>query len=350
LAGVLLNKRMANELQLRVEQIVWETRDTATFYLRELSGQKITYQAGQFITLLFHHHQEEIRRSYSLSSSPDEELLAITVKRIENGEISRFLLMHTQVGDVWPAIAPAGKFTITEPVTAPHLVYFAAGGGIAPVYAHVKYLLARQGSSRITLVYSSQREDDIIFKPQLEALAERNSSRFAIRYFISSQHKRLNNIGVEQLVNQLIPVAELHDAEFYLCGPFEYMRMVRLTLQFMDVEARHIHRENFVLETVPVLSAITNFPPRKLRIFFNNEWHDVMAGENQSILQAAWQNNIRLPFSCRSGLCSACAARCTGGKVELMKNEVLTDDDLAKGWILTCTGYALSDDVVIELK
>ncbi|GAB2702388.1 phenylacetate-CoA oxygenase/reductase subunit PaaK [Mucilaginibacter koreensis] len=341
---------MANELQLRVERIVWETPDTATFYLKELSGQKVNYLAGQFITLLFQHHQEEIRRSYSLSSSPDEELLAITVKRVENGEISRFLLMHTKVGDVWPAIPPAGKFTVAEPVTAPHLVYFAAGGGIAPVYAHLKYLLSRQGSSRIMLIYSSQQENGIIFKPELDVLAAQHSNRFSIHYFISSQHKRLNNIGVEQLVQQIIPSGQLHDVQFYLCGPFDYMRMVRLTLQFMDVKPNHIHRENFVLETVPVLSAITNFPPHKLRIFFNNEWHDVVAGENQSILQAAWQNNIRLPFSCRSGVCSACAARCTGGKVELMKNEVLTDEDLAQGWILTCTGYALSDDVVIELK
>lgn len=341
---------MPDYLQLRVERIEWETADTATFYLSEVSGKKITYQAGQFITLVFNHHQEEIRRSYSLSSSPDEELLAITVKRLENGEISRFLLMHTKPGDVWQVIPPAGKFTAPANASAPHLVYFAAGGGIAPVYAHLKYLLARQEYKRITLVYSSQDEKNIIFKQQLDELAAQHSNRFDIHYYISSQNKRLSNLVVEQLIKKLIPAEQLHDAEFYLCGPFTYMRMVKLTLAFMDVKPAHIHRETFVLETVPVISPITNFPPRKLRVFFKDEWHDLMEGENQSILQSALQNKIRLPFSCRGGVCSACTARCTSGKVEMVKNEVLTEEDLANGWILTCTGHALTDDVIIEFR
>ena len=343
---------MPDYLQLRVEQIAWETHDTATFYLSEISGKKVSYQAGQFITIVFTHHQEEIRRSYSLSSSPDEALLAITVKRVENGEISRFLLTHAKPGDVWQAIPPAGKFTLTESAaTAPHLIYFAAGGGIAPVYSHLKYLLHRRESSHITLVYSSQQEKDIIFKQQLEELVNRHPDRFSIRYFVSSQSKRLNNFGVEHLIKELVPAADdLHNSEFYLCGPFTYMRMVRLTLLFLDVKPAHIHRETFVLETVPVISPITNFPPRKLRIYFKGEWHDLMEGENQSILQAALQNKVRLPFSCRSGVCSACTALCTSGKVEMVKNEVLTEDDIAQGWVLTCTGHALTDDVVIEFK
>src|SRR5476651_2186945 len=103
-------------LQLRVEAIKWEAADTATFYLSNVSGEKIDYRAGQFITLIFSHHHNEIRRSYSLSSAPNERLLAITVKRIENGEISRFLLTKTQIGDVWNALPPAGKFVIADDV------------------------------------------------------------------------------------------------------------------------------------------------------------------------------------------------------------------------------------------
>src|ERR1700755_2639434 len=100
-------------LQLKIEVIRWESADTATFFLSEISGKKIHYKAGQFITLVFTHHDEEIRRSYSLGSSPDEELLSITVKRIENGEISRFLLTKIKQGDILNAIEPAGRFTIS---------------------------------------------------------------------------------------------------------------------------------------------------------------------------------------------------------------------------------------------
>lgn len=100
-------------LQLKVETIKWELPDTATFFFSEISGKKIAYKAGQFITLVFSHHGEEIRRSYSLSSSPDEDLLSITVKRTPNGEISRFLLAKVRQGDILNAVEPAGRFSIT---------------------------------------------------------------------------------------------------------------------------------------------------------------------------------------------------------------------------------------------
>jgi len=126
------------------------------------------------------------------------------------------------------------------------------------------------------------------------------------------------------------------------------MRMIRLTLLFMGLESAQIRKENFVLETIPVSEGTLNFPPKKIRIHFNNETYDLVVGENQSILQAALQNNIPLPYSCRVGDCSTCSATCKSGKVQMVKNDVLTDADLAAGWILTCTGHPLTDDVVIE--
>src|ERR1700753_353639 len=122
-------------LQLRVEAIKWETTDTATFFLADTSDKKIYYKAGQFITLVFTHHDEEIRRSYSLSSSPDEELLAITVKRITNGEISRFMLTKIKPGDIINAVEPAGRFTVTDFKFKKNILLFAAGSGIVPVFS-----------------------------------------------------------------------------------------------------------------------------------------------------------------------------------------------------------------------
>src|ERR1700742_2956514 len=117
-------------LQLKIEAIRWESADTATFFLSEVSGKKIHYKAGQFITLVFTHHNEEIRRSYSLSSSPDEDLLAITVKRIANGEISRFMLTKVKPGDILTAVEPAGKFVQADFRSPKDVLLFAAGSGI----------------------------------------------------------------------------------------------------------------------------------------------------------------------------------------------------------------------------
>jgi ferredoxin-NADP reductase len=333
-------------LQLKVEAIKWELPDVATFFFSELSGIKITYKAGQFITLVFSHHEEEIRRSYSLSSSPDEALLSITVKRIENGEISRFMLTKVKQGDVLNALEPAGRFTIIDFETKKDIFLFAAGSGIVPIFSQLKYALNRPGNSRFILSYSNQNKNYVLFEKDLDKLSLKHPGRLKIIHLLSSQSKRLNNLVVEQLVRENIKYG-VSNAEFYTCGPFTYMRMIRLTLIYMGFEAKQIRKENFVLDTVPVTESAVNYPPRKIRIHFNNETYAIVAGENQSILQAALQNNIPLPYSCRIGDCSTCAAICKNGKIAMAKNDVLTDTDLATGWILTCTGHALTDDVEI---
>jgi len=334
-------------LQLRVQSIKWENADTATFFLQETSGRKIAYKAGQFITLVFRHHAEEIRRSYSLSSSPDEELLSITVKRVSNGEISRFLLAHVRPGDEITAVEPAGRFTLKGDDTDTDIFFFAAGSGIAPIFSQIKYLLNRPGTSRLTLIYSSINPASVIYQNALNELADQHPERLTIIYLLSSEGNRLNNLKVEQLVKQGLKQG-IETARFYLCGPFAYMRMVRLTLLYMGMAVDRIHKENFVLETVPVTDTLINFAPQNIRLFFCGEWHDLMVGENQSILQAALQNNIQLPYSCRGGVCSTCVARCTQGRVVMVKNDVLTDADQAEGLILTCTGHPVSNDVHIR--
>ncbi len=334
-------------LQLRVETIKWEAPDTATFFLREANNNKISYKAGQFIILVFHHHNEELRRSYSISSSPDEELLAITIKRIANGELSRFLLSHTKTGDVWQAVGPAGRFVMDEDDRKDKdLFFFAAGSGITPVLSQLKYVLNRQGQSKLHLIYSNRNAGSILFKAVLDILQQQHPARLNIVHLLSDNGLRLNNIVAEQLVRQYAQY-NLEFAVFYLCGPFDYMRMVRLTLIYMGIHADKIRKENFVLDTIAVGGTKTGFAPHRIRIIFGGETHDITAGENQSILQAALQNNIPLPYSCRAGICATCAAKCKAGKVVMTENEVLTDADMADGWVLTCTGYAMGDDVEI---
>lgn len=334
-------------LQLKVEAIKWELPDAATLFFAEISGKKINYKAGQFITLVFVHHDEEIRRSYSLSSSPDEDKLSITVKRIANGEISRYLLTKIKPGDIINAVEPAGRFTIEDFESEKDIFFFAAGSGIVPEFSQLKFLLARPGKSRLVLIYSNQNENSILFRDELNTLSVKYPERLKIIHLLSSQANRLNNLVVEQLVRQNLG-STIANAEIYTCGPYDYMRMIRLTLLYMGFEPGQIRKENFVLDTVPVSATILNYPPRRVRIHFNEETYDLVVGENQSILQAALQNNIPLPYSCRVGDCSTCSALCKSGKVDMVKNNVLTDADLAKGWILTCTGHPLTDDVVIE--
>lgn len=335
-------------LQLRIASIKKESNDTATFFLKEISGRKVSYIAGQFITLVFTHRTEEIRRSYSMSSSPDEDLLAVTVKRQANGEISRYMLNKLKAGEILTAVEPAGRFVVNSFHLKKDIFFFAAGSGITPVFSQLKYILARHGQSRLILIYSN-KDTSVLFRDELDELVTKHPERLKIIYFISSGGNRLNNDGVELLVKQNLQNG-VDKAEFYTCGPFAYMRMVRLTLLYIGVDPEKIRRENFVIENIPVAHTLVNYPPGKVKIHFNEEVYDITTGENQSILQAALQNNIQLPYSCRVGSCSTCSAICKSGKVVMSVNEVLTDSDLAQGWVLTCTGHPVNDDVVIEFN
>lgn len=333
-------------LKLKVEHVKWESADVATFYLSNADGTRINYEAGQFITLIFNHRQEEIRRSYSLSSSPDEPYLAITIKRISNGEISRFMLTKIKEGDTLTALAPAGRFVVGNYQQEKDIFLFAGGSGITPIFSQLKYVLAREGKNRLILIYSNQNAESTLFKDELDKLALEHPARLTIVHLLSSEANRLNTDKVEKLVKQHTRF-KLTDAEFYLCGPFPYMRMIRFDLVYMGIEKDRIRRENFVLETVPVTSAFSSFPPRNIKIQYHGKLHDIVVGENQSILQAALQNNIPLPYSCRGGVCSTCMMKCTAGKIEMVKNDVLTDADMAEGWILTCTGHPVDGEVII---
>lgn len=330
-----------------VENIIRLAADTATFQLRPADGLPLHYKAGQFITLIFDHHNEELRRSYSISSSPDEALLSITVKRVPNGELSRFLLSHTQPGDRWTIAEPTGKFVL-DGNEDKDIFFFAAGSGITPVFSQLKYLLHQAGQSKLTLIYSNRNNRSILFKEELDELAKQHPDRFKVIHYLSDEGWRLNNYVIEQLLQ---PSAnQLNTKAFYICGPFDYMRMVRLSLIYMGVGAEYIRKENFVLDTISVGSHQPVFAPHKVQIIYKGETYNIQAGENQSILQAALQNKIDIPYSCRVGICSACSAICSSGKIQMTANEVITPADEAKGWVLTCTGYALDDDVVIKYE
>jgi len=238
-------------LQLKVEAIKWELPDVATLFFIEISGKSFSYRPGQFITLVFDHHDEEIRRSYSLSSIPADPYLAVTVKRIANGEISRFLLTKIKPGDIINAVEPAGRFFVADPKAEKDIIFFAAGSGIVPIYAQLRSIFNATGKSNITLIYSNRDKESILFKYHLDELAKQHADRLKIIHLLSSEAKRLTNLVVEELVKKHLRF-NFEAAEFYTCGPFDYMRMIRLTLIYMGFDPGQIRKENFVLDTVAV--------------------------------------------------------------------------------------------------
>lgn len=353
-------------IQLQVSEIIPETHDTKTLRLRPTDGRPVPYRAGQFLTLLFHHLGHEVRRSYSLSSVPGKdsgdaaEPLSLTIKRVENGEISRFLLDHLKIGDTLTSLPPAGRFTLdTDPDQQRDLVLIGAGSGISPLYGILKQALRDEPKSHITLLYCNTNEKNIIFYQQLEALRQQHPDRFQLIHLLSQpsdgwqkaghiRRGRLNNWLLETMLPELVKF-ERANARWYVCGPFAFMRMVQITLVFSGIHRDAIKKENFVIEPV------TRTPPPELardhRILlrFRGTEYDIDVPAYKSILQAALDHGVPLPYSCKGGRCSSCAGRLKAGEVHMTINDVLTERDLNNGWVLTCTGYPASEGLILDV-
>ena len=337
-------------LKLEIIKKEISATDAIILSLKEINNEAVVYEAGQFLTFIIHHYGRELRRSYSICTCPgvDEEL-AVVVKRQPNGEVSRYIIDNLKVGDVLTSLQPSGRFTLNTnlPITA-NVFFLAAGSGISPVYSLLKKVLYFEPDSKVVLVYQNHDESSIIFKNELDKLAEKFRERFILTHLLSDPKtdmtvsRRLNNNLLEQLLKGNPSFRSDHSV-FYICGPRAYMRMCMFVLKLLGVPDEHIRQEEFVIDFMPPAPFMTDHSPKQVRLKWNDQWHEFKVSYPSNILQAALDHGIHLPYSCRGGRCSTCTIKCNSGKVKLSLNQVLTEKDLKEGFILTCVGYAETD-------
>ena len=332
-------------LQLRINKIRQETSSSKSYFVEEVTGKKIEYKAGQFFTLLINLHGKEVRRSYSISSAPGvDEDIYFTIKRIENGELSRYLFDKIQVEDIITSLPATGRFTIEEPESKV-AVFISAGSGITPVFSLIKHILYHLPETDILLIYQNHNEDESIFRKELMLLQQKFKERFAINEIFSHPQdhnklsQRLNNNLLEKILLQNIIDPSVC---FYLCGPEAFMRMAQFTLKVMSYRQELIRKENF-FATAPPPPFMTDTTPHNVVINYHNKKHHLIVAYPQNILEVALKQHINLPFSCRGGRCSTCTSRCISGSVKMTINDVLTPIELQKGLILTCVSYPETD-------
>jgi len=338
---------------LIIEQIQEETEGFKTFAFKQ--GHGIDYKAGQYLTFIHKTSFEEIRRSYSIVSAPLlNEALTIGVRRIENGRLSRELIDHARIGDELITTGAAGFFTLPDDLSGIRQIFFlAAGSGITPIYSLLKTVLHFHPHIHAVLVYSNRSPQQTIFRDRLSQLKLEFGSRLQLQFLFSNSADlataRLNRELLVQLTKAL-SLAPWQETLFYLCGPEAYMRMCTYTLQEEKVPKENIRRENFVIQSKKLPP---NDPPDKesrlVTIEYGNENYQLEVHYPDSILRAAQKQGIELPYSCETGRCGNCAARCVSGKVWLSYNEVLTEKDLQSGLTLTCTGHPVGGDVVLKI-
>ncbi len=350
-------------ITLTIRDVITEVDDFKTFVFE--NDHHITYKAGQYLTFVHHTPQarpdnpfgrEEVRRSYSIVSSPGlNEPLSIGVKRIANGIFSRALVDHAQRADKLLCSGAGGFFVLPEDIAQyKQVFFFAAGSGITPVLSLLKSVLYQHAHLYAVLVYSNHSTDKIVYLKSIQELYSKFPGRFRLEFLFSTSpfldKARLNREMLVQLVEEY-SLSTIQQTLFYICGPEAYMRMCTYALQEEQVPKENIRKENFVIEKKQPPKAE---PPDKsahaIIIHHRENNYSLLVKYPDTILQAAKKKNIELPYSCETGRCGNCVAKCVKGKVWLSYNEVLTDAELNKGLTLTCVGHPVYGDVELEIR
>jgi ring-1,2-phenylacetyl-CoA epoxidase subunit PaaE len=346
---------MSKYHQLKIKEIVQETPDTVTIHFKQPLFGKIKYKSGQYITLLTNINGKNYRRCYSLcSSSETDDTLAVSVKKIENGIVSGFLNSGTvKVGDKMEIMSPMGNF-IFEPQgkTDRQLLLIAAGSGITPMLSVIKTALAAETQSQILLLYGSKNKENIMFLRQLEDLIGKSKGRLRVVHFLSRSgdnvpgaiQGRMNAENIKIHIQNLPP----KNTTAYLCGPAELTDAAFSLLE--NLEFTQIKRESFFLDDAHSQSFSGELTERSVKIHLENQIAEVLVSPETKILDAALDANLNMPYSCQSGLCTACRAKLLSGKVFMEVQEALSESELAQGYILTCQAHPLTDDVVLKVE
>ena len=345
--------------KLRVKEVIKETADAISIVF-EQPATKIEYQSGQFLTLIVDIDGKSVRRAYSLSSSPvvDDDL-AVTIKRVEGGLMSNFLYDNVKEGDEIDVMEPMGNFT-TEFSTSNkrHIIMFGGGSGITPLMSIAKSALKLEPDSVVSLIYCNRNLESIIFKDSFQNMENVDEGRLHVIHVLDQAplewqgHTGLLNHDMLTKLFERIPDWGKEDTDYFMCGPEGMMNNVETLLKEKKVPLDKIVKESFVAGIINKSESddnVTALQEQNVTIIYDDEEHVVTVGTDASILEAALDNGIDLPYSCQSGLCTACRGKCTSGNVKMDEDEGLSDAEKEEGYVLLCVGHPLTNDVKIEI-
>lgn len=348
--------------ELHVADIRKETADCVSLAFEVPADLKAEYEflPGQYLTLRAHMDGQEVRRSYSICSSPFEGELRVAVKKVSGGLFSSFANDKLHLGDTLDVMTPMGNFTTPlDAAHTAHYVAFAAGSGITPVMSLIKAVLKAEPHSSFTLFYGNRSTDAVIFREQLEGLKNLYLQRLSVHYVMSREYTGsdlfFGRLGAEKCRAFCAKLIDIEDVDaYFLCGPIEMTNEIRDLLQELGVERKRIHVELFSAgddvqakrkvekEAGPaVLSQITV----KLD---GNQLHFPLASNGETILEAALKAGADLPFACKGGVCATCKAKVMEGQVAMQVNYALEPDEVEAGFVLTCQAHPRTERVAVS--
>ena len=345
---------MSKFFPLKIRNVIRETEQAVSleFEIPEEARSAFSFKAGQYITIKTEVGGKEIRRAYSICTAPGEETFKVTVKEVQDGTFSVIANNKLKAGDVLEVHPPEGKF-VFEPSTGKSKIYaaFAAGSGITPVLSIIKTLLQQEKHSRFVLVYGNKTPDETIFFKELLRLQAENPDRLFIEFSYSrcKEDNCLYGRIDESTVNYIIKNKFKQDdfSRFYLCGPEDMINHVTEVLLKNDVEKEKILFELFNTQVEGEVKSDLE-GETELTIVVDDEETQLKMPKNITVLQAALDHGLDVPYSCQGGICSSCVARITEGEAEMEKNSILVDSEIEEGLILTCQAHATTPTLKVD--
>jgi ring-1,2-phenylacetyl-CoA epoxidase subunit PaaE len=354
---------MAEFHTIKVEDIYKETKDTVviSFDIPDHLKDKFQFKQGQHLTLRKEINGEDIRRNYSLCSSPLDNEWKVAVKTIRDGVFSNYAFNTLKKGDELQIMAPHGEFFVEcEPNSAKNYIAFAAGSGITPMLSIIKTHLHREPDSTFKLFYLNRTVKSIIFKEEIEQLKNEFFGRFQVFYFLTKEQRdipflngRFDKEKLAVLTKTFIDIPDTDHA--FICGPQDMIFLIRDELQAAGMSKDKIHYELFftgsseeenrqiaeVLEQRIDGTQVTILDGGK-------EFHFIMDDDFDNILDGALAAGADLPFACKGGVCSTCKCQVVEGSVKMKVNYALDDKEVAQNYVLSCQAVPTSDKVVVD--
>jgi ring-1,2-phenylacetyl-CoA epoxidase subunit PaaE len=341
--------------KLIIKEIKRETKDAVSIVFNIPTELRPNYEfvAGQYLNIRLTLDGEEIRRAYSICSSPESGELRIAVKAVKNGKFSQFTNTKLKAGDILEVGKPEGKFTF-EPQADRQKNYaaFVAGSGITPAISILKSVLKSEPRSSFVLVYGNKSPEETIFHQELHDLQSQYTGRLFVHY-VFSQAKvdgelfgRIDKSTVNFVLNT--KHKELAFDKFYLCGPEEMINTVSAVLKEHNVAEKNIKFELFSSSSAENKIEKSLEGHTKITIMVDDEETTFEMSQKQTILEAALKQGVDAPYSCQGGICSSCLARIKSGTAEMTKNSILTDKEIEGGLVLTCQAHPTSPEIVVD--
>tara|TARA_R110002073_G_scaffold103234_2_gene233714 strand:- start:12114 stop:13160 length:1047 start_codon:yes stop_codon:yes gene_type:complete len=339
--------------KLSIKNIIQETANAVSvvFDIPENLKDHFSFKAGQYITIKKEIDGQEVRRAYSICSSPKSEELKVAIKAVENGTFSMYATSIMKAGDILDVHEPEGKF-ILNPSAKKNYLAFAAGSGITPVLSMIKTVLQEETSSSFTLIYGNKSIDETIFKSELDALKNEYTERFNLHYIFSRQNTedslfgRIDEGHTNYFVKNIYKKWPFDTA--YLCGPEEMINLVSSTLQNNGFDKSKILFELFTASTGEENTDQVKEGETEVTVLLDDEEVSFNMQQTDNILAAALRNDVDAPYSCQGGICSSCLAKVTEGTAVMTKNSILTDAEVKDGFILTCQAHPTTSKISID--